>query len=149
MLIVGIILSSNKSKKLHKKNYMKFKENNPIYLQIAERICDEILQGKYQENNRIPSVREYATTVEVNTNTIVRSFDHLETLEIIYNKRDIGFFVTKGATKQISRMRKRIFLSEELPEFFRKIDSLKISINEILDKYEEWQENESFNKFSH
>ena len=48
---------------------MKFKESKSIYLQIADRICDEILQGQYTEEERIPSVREYAATVEVNANT--------------------------------------------------------------------------------
>ena len=42
---------------------MKFKENQTIYLQISERICDEILLGKYLEESRIPSVREYAALV--------------------------------------------------------------------------------------
>ena len=47
---------------------MKFKESKSIYLQIADRICDEILQGQYKEEERIPSVREYAATVEVTIN---------------------------------------------------------------------------------
>ena len=42
---------------------MKFKESKSIYLQIADRICDEILQGQYTEEERILSVREYASTV--------------------------------------------------------------------------------------
>lgn len=56
---------------------MNFKESKAIYLQIAERICDEILLGQYLEEDRIPSVREYAAIVEVNanTNTVMRSFD--------------------------------------------------------------------------
>ena len=68
---------------------MKFKESKSIYLQIADRICDEILQGQYPEEERIPSVREYAGTVEVNANTVVRTYDYLQGLEIIYNKRGI------------------------------------------------------------
>lgn len=52
---------------------MKFKESKSIYLQIADRINDEILQGQYAEEGRIPSVREYAATVEVNANTVVRT----------------------------------------------------------------------------
>ena len=55
---------------------MKFKESKSIYLQIADRICDEILQGQYPEEERIPSVREYAGTVEVNANTVVRTYDY-------------------------------------------------------------------------
>ena len=56
---------------------MNFKESKAIYLQIADRICDEILLGQFAEEERIPSVREYATIVEVNANTVMRSFDYL------------------------------------------------------------------------
>lgn len=62
---------------------MKFKESKSIYLQIADRICDEILQGQYTEEERILSVREYAATVEVNANTVVRTYDYLQGQEII------------------------------------------------------------------
>ena len=105
---------------------MNFKDTNPIYLQIAERICDEILQGTYREDDRIPSVREYAAMVEVNANTVVRTFDHLQSLEIIYNKRGLGYFVAKGAVRRIAKERKRTFLTEELPELFRKMDTLQL-----------------------
>lgn len=66
---------------------MTFKENKPIYLQIADRIMDEILQNVYEEEGRILSVREYAGIVEVNANTVVRTYDYLQTQGIIYNKR--------------------------------------------------------------
>ena len=115
---------------------MNFKDNNPIYLQIAERICDEILQGRYREDDRIPSVREYAAMVEVNANTVVRTFDHLQSLDIIYNKRGLGYFVSRGAVRLITKERKRTFLTEELPELFRKMDALKISVDEVRAMYE-------------
>lgn len=57
---------------------MNFKESKAIYLQIADRICDEVLLGQYQEDERIPSVREYAAVVEVNANTVMRSYDYLQ-----------------------------------------------------------------------
>ena len=66
---------------------MKFKESKSIYLQIADRIMDEILRMVYPEEGRVPSVREYAAMVEVNANTVVRSYDYLQGQEIIYNKR--------------------------------------------------------------
>ena len=59
---------------------MNFKESKAIYLQIADRICDEVLLGQYQEEERIPSVREYAAVVEVNANTVMRSYDYLAIL---------------------------------------------------------------------
>ena len=67
---------------------MNFKEAKAIYLQIADRICDEILLGQYKEEERIPSVREYAAIVEVNANTAMRSFDYLQSQEVIYNKQE-------------------------------------------------------------
>ena len=64
---------------------MNFKESKAIYLQIADRICDEILLGQYQEEERIPSVREYAAMVEVNANTAMRSFDYLHKISFTIN----------------------------------------------------------------
>ena len=57
---------------------MDFRDTKAIYLQIADRICDEVLVGKFAEDGRIPSVREYAAVVEVNANTVMRSFDQLQ-----------------------------------------------------------------------
>ena len=117
---------------------MKFKESKSIYLQIADRICDEILQGQYREGERIPSVREYAATVEVNANTVVRSFDYLQTQEIIYNKRGLGYFVSQGGRERILELRKEVFLRDDLPEFFRQLKSLGISIKEVETMYQNY-----------
>ena len=116
---------------------MKFKESRPIYLQIADRICDEIHQGIYPEDGRIPSVREYAALVEVNANTVVRTYDYLQSQEIIYTRRGLGYFVSPGAGKKIFSLRKEAFLSTELPEFFKQLRTLGISIWEILRMYKE------------
>ena len=111
---------------------MKFKESKSIYLQIADRICDEILQGQYPEEERIPSVREYAGTVEVNANTVVRTYDYLQ--------RGIGYFVSTGAKERIITLRKDTFLHEDLPEFFRQLKTLEISMDEIDKMYKKYLE---------
>lgn len=122
---------------------MKFKETKSIYQQIADRLCDEILQGSYHEEERIPSVREYAATVEVNANTVVRSYDQLQGQDIIYNKRGIGYFVAVGAVERIKQLRRTTFLSDELPEFFDSLTTLDISIEEIEKLYKQWRERET------
>ena len=114
---------------------MNFKENKAIYLQIAERICDMILLGEYKEEERVPSVREYATIVEVNFNTVMRSFDHLQSSEIIFNRRGIGYFVAEGAGEKIRSMRKESFLQGEINDFFKQIYMLEISMQEIVEMY--------------
>lgn len=114
---------------------MDFKEKKAIYEQIAERICDEILLGKYESDDRIPSVREYAAIVEVNVNTVMRSFELLQSKDIIYNKRGIGFFVSADARKSIKKMRKEVFLKEDINEFFRQLSLLDIEIENVVDLY--------------
>lgn len=117
---------------------MIFKENKPIYLQIADRIMDEILNNTYLEGERIPSVREYAATVEVNANTVVKSFDYLQSDEIIFNKRGLGYFVAEGAVQKILSNRKKTFINDELPEMFVKLKQLDISMNEVQTMFRDW-----------
>ena len=110
---------------------MMFTNDKPIYLQMADRLCDEILAGTYNDEERIPSVREYAVLLEVNTNTAVKAYDELARANIIYNKRGIGYFVTKGARRQILRERKHEFMKQQLPELFRQMRLLDIDISEV------------------
>ncbi|MEG1563091.1 MAG: GntR family transcriptional regulator [Bacteroides sp.] len=120
---------------------MNFKDNKAIYLQIADRLCDEILLLHYAEEARIPSVREYAAIVEVNGNTVMRSFDYLQTQNIIYNKRGLGYFVCIGAKDLILSLRRAIFLKEEAGYFFRQLTTLDISIEEVTVMYREYIKN--------
>lgn len=117
---------------------MNFKESKAIYLQIADRICDEILLGQYAEEARIPSVREYAAMVEVNANTAMRSFDYLQSQDIIYNKRGIGYFVAAGARGLILSLRRETFLKDELEQMFRQLYTLGVSDGELAAMYREF-----------
>ena len=125
---------------------MVFKESKPIYLQIADRIMDEILLGKYPAGERIPSVREYAALVEVNANTVVRSYDYLQNLDIIYNKRGLGYFTHEGARAAIRSSRRKSFLTESMPEVFRQMELLEVSTDEIAQLYQAYlAKNKSIN----
>ena len=115
---------------------MTFSNDKAIYLQMADRLCDEILAGKYKDDDRIPSVREYAVLLEVNTNTAVKAYDELARANIIYNKRGLGYFVTKGAKRQILKERKREFIDERLPELFRQMRLLDIDIKDVAEAWE-------------
>ena len=119
---------------------MTFTNDKAIYIQIADRLCDEILAGKYKDDDRIPSVREYAVLLEVNTNTAVKAYEQLAREEIIYNKRGLGYFVTKGARKQILKVRKQEFMKERLPELFRQMNLLDITIDDVAEAYKKLTE---------
>ena len=57
---------------------MQFKDSQSIYLQIADYVCEKILLGEWKAEERIPSVRELAVQLEVNPNTVMRTFDFLQ-----------------------------------------------------------------------
>ena len=114
---------------------MTFSNDKPIYLQMADRLCDEILAGTYREDDRIPSVREYAVMLEVNTNTAVKAYDELARADIIYNKRGLGYFVKAGARDVIRQERRRLFKEQQLPELFRQMQLLGLDISDIVYTY--------------
>lgn len=110
---------------------MTFNDNKAIYLQMADRLCDDILAGQYKADERIPSVREYAVSLEVNTNTAVKAYDELARNGIIYNRRGLGYFVAQDANERIRRQRRNEFFDALLPEVFRQMHMLDIDIDEV------------------
>lgn len=94
---------------------MAFNNDKAIYLQIADRLSDEILAGVYKAFDRIPSVREYAATLGVNANTAVKAYDQLAQEGIIFNKRGLGYFVAEDAQRYIKQTRRQTFLQDNPP----------------------------------
>lgn len=114
---------------------MNFKEGQPIYVQIAERLCDEVLAGTYQPDSRIPGVREYSALLEVNVNTTVKAYDLLAQRGIIYSRRGMGYFVAAEASNYIQEERRAYFRQHALPELFRQMHLLGITIDEVVKIY--------------
>ncbi|MFA8433575.1 MAG: GntR family transcriptional regulator [Marinifilaceae bacterium] len=118
---------------------MEFDNQQAIYLQIADHICEHILMGKWIEGERIASVREMAVSIEVNPNTVMRTYSHLQDKGIIFNKRGIGYFVSEGALKEIKEMKKIVFIESELPKLFNTMYLLNISPKELEEKFKEFK----------
>ncbi|HNY23971.1 MAG: GntR family transcriptional regulator [Bacteroidales bacterium] len=116
---------------------MEFNEHKAIYLQIAETLCERILIGKWKAEERIPSVRELGASLGVNPNTVARTYDYLQQMNVIYNKRGIGYFVTSQAREEIVSVLKTTFLKEELPKFFKKMNLLSIPFDELETIYKQ------------
>ena len=94
---------------------MDFNADKPIFLQIADSVCDRILSGELNGEDRIPSVREFGADIGVNPNTVMRTYEKLTADGIIYNKRGIGYFVTSDAKDQILDVQRREFLERTSP----------------------------------
>ncbi len=115
---------------------MEFEENRPIYLQIADYMFEKIISGEWESDERVPSIRELAMDMEVNPNTVVRTFAHLQELGIIYNKRGIGYFTASDGPEKVLKERRSFFFQEELPRLFHLMDTLGIDIGELAGRYE-------------
>lgn len=114
-------------------------DNRPIYLQIADRIKDDILSGRYPSGERIPSVRELAADCQVNVNTIVRTYEHLERERLIYNKRGIGFFVVEDAAMRVAALRRQAFYDGgEMESLFARLRSFGLDAEELARLYSEY-----------
>lgn len=114
---------------------MNYNTNQSIFIQIADRICDRVLSGEYLADSRIPSVREMAVEMEVNPNTVMRSFERLQTNDIIYNKRGIGYFISPEAERKIRQMRHNQFIEEVLPAVFKEMQLLSVGFEELTHAY--------------
>jgi DNA-binding transcriptional regulator YhcF (GntR family) len=108
-----------------------FKSTKGIFLQIAENICHQILEGKLPIGGRVPSVRDLSEEYEVNRNTLLRTYSLLDDAGILENKRGIGFFVSEKAVEIIQHKERIEFFKNELPDFIRKVELLKLTENDL------------------
>ena len=125
---------------------MQFDKDKPIYAQIVDRIIENILQEKWEPEQRIPSVRELAVALEVNPNTVVRSYNYLQDQNVIYNQRGIGYFVTENGKQHARQIKRTEFVEKELPYVFKMMKLLDMSMEEIIDKFEEYNRTEDENE---
>ena len=113
---------------------MDFNKQKPIYLQIADTMCERIMAGEWGEDERVPSVRDVAAELGVNPNTVMRTYDHLQNAEIIYNRRGVGYFVEAKAGERIRKMHRQEFLDEELPFFVQCMNMLGFTWEELINE---------------
>src|SRR5690242_3849845 len=118
---------------------MQFRESIAIYLQIADYICERILLKQWKAEERIPAVRELAVQLEVNPNTVMRTYEFLQSQNIIHNQRGIGYFVSAEGMKNATQYRKTEFIEKELPTIFRNIYLLDMDVEELKPRYEKFK----------
>jgi DNA-binding transcriptional regulator YhcF (GntR family) len=117
---------------------MEFNQSQAIYMQIGDYISEQILFERWKEGDRILSVRELGVSLQVNPNTVMRTYDFLQNNDIIFNKRGVGYFVAEQAKSKIIDYRRKQFLELELPVIFKNMNILGMTFDELKAKYEEY-----------
>ena len=110
---------------------MQFNTLSPIYLQIAEYIHDLILNRVWEDGQRIPSVRDMAMELEVNPNTVIRTYAMLQEEGTLENQRGIGYFTAKDARALVLKERREKFIKRELPQLFSTMETLGITLEDL------------------
>ncbi|MDD3822877.1 MAG: GntR family transcriptional regulator [Sphaerochaetaceae bacterium] len=119
---------------------MQFNKHTSIYLQIADYMYDRILSGEWPDGQRIPSIRDMAVLLEVNPNTVTRTYTMLQEEGTLENQRGIGYFTAADARDQVLSRKREAFLKSELPLFFSTIGQLGLTMDQIRKAHEHYQQ---------
>lgn len=105
--------------------------DRPIYLQLMERIQQDIIAGIYKPGDKIPSVRDLALDAAVNPNTMQKALAELERSRLVYSQRTSGRFITEDEA-MLKNMKMQL-AREHIREFFEKMHQLGFGDDETLE----------------
>ncbi|MDF2588934.1 MAG: transcriptional regulator, GntR family [Anaerocolumna sp.] len=117
---------------------MKFNDNIPIYLQIANDIKEKVISGQIKESEKLPSIREYCSIYEVTSLTMQRAMQHLESDGIIRTKKGIGIFVMENSRQIL----KEDMIQAQVTEFITRMKNMGLHKDMILKLLKEALDNE-------
>ena len=80
-----------------------FRAGSPIYIQIVEQIRQQVASGELKPDDQLPTVRQLASELRVNFNTIARAYRILDEAGLISTQQGRGTYILEGATPEVSR----------------------------------------------
>lgn len=113
---------------------MEFNDNKPIYRQIVDYAYNRIIEGAWAPGERIPSVRELSADMGVNTRTVLKAMDDLQSSAIIEPKRGMGFMLASDAAGKVLDARRREFFDVTLPALCEEMARLGVSPHEVAER---------------
>jgi len=111
-----------------------FDERSPIYEQIVTQFCRSLIKGELTPSDRIPSIRDLALQLKVNTNTVQRAYQEMERRQLIYSRRGTGYFITEG-TDMVQEIKTEM-LKDVVQRFLEEMRSLGYKDNQIKNELE-------------
>lgn len=116
---------------------MDFKPSYPIYLQVADFICERVLKGEWRNGDKLPALKDLAVTTSVNPNTVIKALGFLVDKGILSTQRGVGYFLTHDARALTLDLKRRQFVDEALPGVFASMDLLGLTLDELNRIYAE------------
>lgn len=107
--------------------------NGPIFLQVAERVAEDIINGTYAEEDGVPSTNDYAAFYQISPITASKGISILVEQGVLYKKRGIGMFVAPGAGGRLRAERRATFLEQHIVPLLREAHLLGIDRGELTE----------------
>lgn len=106
-------------------------DNRPIFMQIAERIENDIIEEVLLEEQQVPSTNQFAVFYQINPATAAKGVNLLVDQGILYKKRGIGMFVASGARAILMEKRKEQFYEQYVVTMIREAEKLGITLDQL------------------
>lgn len=107
-------------------------ENRPIFVQIAERIEEDILAGRLAEEEQVPSTNQFAALYQINPATAAKGVNLLVDQGILYKKRGVGMFVATGSRERLMEKRRELFFEQYVVAMLREAKRLGIEEEQLI-----------------
>ena len=107
-------------------------QEKPIFIQIADGIEDGILTKAFPEESQIPSITEFSVKYKINPATALKGINLLVDEGIIFKRRGVGMFVSKGAVSQLQKKRQDQFFNNYISKLIDEAKRLNITSDEII-----------------
>ncbi|MBS4210337.1 GntR family transcriptional regulator [Bacillus sp. FJAT-50079] len=108
-------------------------DGRPIFIQIAERIEDDIIEGVLLEESQVPSTNQFAAFYKINPATAAKGVNLLVDEGILYKKRGIGMFVADGARIKVMEKRKELFFEQYIITMVQEAKKLGITTEQLTE----------------
>ena len=108
-------------------------DSRPIFVQIAERIENDIIAGELPEDAQVPSTNQFAAFYQINPATAAKGVNLLVDQGILYKKRGLGMYVAPGARAKLLDQRKEQFFEQYVVPMVREAEKLGISPEQLAD----------------
>ncbi len=108
----------------------------PIYEQIKKEIKGQITHGKLKALEALPSVRDLATDLIINPNTVARAYRELEMEGFIYTRKGKGCYVTDHSSSLIEKERRTVLIGI-FDQAIKEAERYNLSGQEIFALFEE------------
>jgi len=109
-----------------------FDDNQPIYIQVRNRLEDMIVKGQLEEGEQAPSTTEMANFYKINHMTVGKGVNQLVDDGVLFKKRGIGMFVAEGAREKLLKNRTQTFAKEYIQPMLDEADKLELTKDELI-----------------